>query len=148
MSKSDANTLVSRFWDDLHQNRTGMLGLVDDREAHSQPMTAFFEGSAGPLWFYTPHDSKLAKATAQHQRATFNYVGPDHKLYACVHGDLTLCKDQEVISRYWTHEVGSWFPNGRTDGSVAMLKFDPGEAQIWLPADYARLSIVRLGSGG
>lgn len=148
MNTSDANTLVTRFWDDLHQSRTGMLGLVDDREAHSQPMSAFFEGSSGPIWFYTPSDSKLATATPGHQRAVFHYVGPNHGLYACVHGRLALSQDQDAISRFWTDEVGKWFPNGRTDGSVAILQFDPGEAQIWLPADYARLSIVRLDTPG
>lgn len=144
MNTADPNALVTRFWDELDDIRTGMLGLVGAREAHSQPMTAHFEGSSGPLWFYTRSDSEIVAATGQDHRAIFHYVGPDHELYACVHGNLTVSRDQATIDRFWSDEVARWFPEGRADGSVTLLRFDPEEAQIWLPSDSADKSLVRL----
>ena len=146
MNTADADELVSRFWDELQKVRTGMLGLAGAREAHSQPMTAYFEGPSGPLWFYTRNDSELLAATGQDERAVFHYVGLDHDLYACVHGKLAPSRDQVAIDRFWSDEIERWFPQGREDGSVALLRFDPEEAQIWLPNHSADRSVVRLDS--
>ena len=44
MSEYSPENLLTRFWQDLHQIRTGMLGLVVEDEGHAQPMTAHFEG--------------------------------------------------------------------------------------------------------
>lgn len=144
MDTVDADSLASRFWDELRQVSTGMLGLVGAREAHSQPMTAHFEGMSGPLWFYTRADSELLAATGDGQRAVFHYAGPGHKLYACVHGEMTSSRDQADIDRFWNDVVARWFPDGPTGGTVALLKFEPGEAQIWLPAEYADKSLFRF----
>jgi general stress protein 26 len=142
----DVNTLASRFWNELQQVRTGMLGLSGAREAHSQPMTAHFEDTSGPLWFYTRSDSELLAATNEDQRGVFHYAGPDHQLYACVHGKLTSDRDQTVIDRFWNDEVARWFPSGPSDDSIALLKFEPEEAQIWLPAETADRSVVKFGT--
>lgn len=144
MDTADPNALVARFWDELREIRTGMLGLVNAREAHSQPMTAHFEGTSGPLWFYTRRDSELAKAIGADHRGVFHYVGPDHDLYACVHGDLAVSHDQATIDRFWSSEVARWFPEGRPGSSVALLRFEPDEAQIWLPATSADKSLIRF----
>lgn len=144
MDTVDAETLASRFWDELRQIGTGMLGLVGAREAHSQPMTAHFADTAGPLWFYTRRDSELLATTGDGRRAVFHYAGPGHALYACVHGDLTSSRDQADIDRFWNDIVARWFPDGPTGDTVALLKFEPGEAQIWLPAEHADKSLVKF----
>ena len=140
MDTADADALVARFWNDLGEVRTGMLGLAGAREAHSQPMTAYFEGPSGPLWFFTWPDSQLRAATGEDQRGVFHYAGPGHDLYACVHGKLTSSREQEVIDQFWSDELERWFP----DGSVALLRFDPEEAQIWLSAHHTDPSVVRM----
>ena len=144
MDTADTDGLIARFWDELREIRTGMLGLAGAREAHSQPMTAHFEGTSGPLWFYTRRDSELVAAVGNDHRSVFHYIGPDHDLYACVHGDLTVSQDQAIIDRFWSDEVARWFPEGRSGSSVTLLRFEPDEAQIWLPAASADKSLFRF----
>ena len=49
MSEYSSQDLLARFWRDLFQIRTGMLGLALDDEGYAQPMTAHFDGEHGPL---------------------------------------------------------------------------------------------------
>ena len=109
-------------------------------------MTAHFDGKSGPLWFYTLSDSELLTATADSPRAVFHYAGPGHKLYACVHGEMTSSREQTVIDHFWSEDVARWFPDGRSDGSVALLRFEPEKAQIWLPAEYSKESFFKFGT--
>jgi general stress protein 26 len=129
---SDPEELLQRFWSELGHLRTGMLGLATENEAHAQPMTAHFEGAAGPLWFFARKESGLAHGARTPHPAVFHYVGRGHELYACVHGDLAAGRDVEAVKRFWEPEVERWF-KGPGDPDLVMLRFSPVSAQIWLP---------------
>lgn len=145
MSTADANELLGRLWQELRATRTGMLGLAGENEAHSQPMTAHFEGDQGPLWFYARKDALLAQELESTRRAVFHYVGGGHDLYACIHGELSRDDRPDVIARFWSEEVARWYPQGQDDPSLTLLRFDAERAQIWLPSNGAAASEYRFG---
>jgi general stress protein 26 len=144
MTQTDAESLLARFWRELGQLRTGMLGLATENEGHAQPMTAHFEGERGPLWFYAHAASRIVAAARQGHAAVFHYVGPGHDLYACVHGEIVVSADEGAIARYWSEEVGRWYPAGRRDPDLALLRFTPSSAQIWLPSDGSQPQLFGL----
>ena len=145
MTHTEPQDLLSRFWRDLKDLRTGMLGLATEAEGHAQPMTAHFEGEHGPLWFYAHRQSRIAMAAEQRHPAVFHYVGRKHDLYACVHGEVVLTEDPRVVQRFWSEEVARWYPQGRNDPDLALLCFSPSSAQIWLPDDGARPTLFGIG---
>ena len=145
MIQADPRDLLARFWRDLADLRTGMLGLATEHEGHAQPMTAHFEGEHGPLWFYAHAHSRIALAAATSHAAVFHYVGRKHDLYACIHGEVVTTSDDTAIGRFWSDEVARWYPNGRNDPELALLCFTPSSAQIWLPTEGAKPTLFGLG---
>lgn len=146
MGTASESELLGRFWRELHSTRTGMLGLAGENEAHSQPMTAHFEGEQGPLWFYARRDALVTSALEDGKRAVFHYVAKDHDLYACIHGELSEDDREDVIDRFWSEEVARWFPDGQADSNLALLRFDAERAQIWIPSHGDQASEFRFGS--
>ena len=148
MSEYSSHDLLARFWRDLFQIRTGMLGLALDDEGHAQPMTAHFEGEHGPLWFYAHSRSHitlaLEAAAGRSRPAVFHYVGPKHDLYACLHGDLTATDDRDAVGRFWSEEVARWYPAGQLDEDLALLCLTPRSVQIWLPSEGAQPQMFGL----
>lgn len=148
MSDYSPENLLARFWRDLREIRTGMLGLVVEDEGHAQPMTAHFEREHGPLWFYAhkhSHITLAVEAAAEGGRAAvFHYVGPKHDLYACLHGELAASDDAGAVGRFWSEEVSRWYPAGQHDADLALLCFTPRSAQIWLPSEGARPQLFGL----
>jgi general stress protein 26 len=145
MTHADPKDLLTRFWRDLTDLRTGMLGLATEHEGHAQPMTAHFEGEHGPLWFYAHHESRIALAAEHGHAAVFHYVGREHDLYACVHGEISNTHDEAAIARFWSEEVARWYPKGRNDPDLALLCFTPSSAQIWLPSGGSRPTLFGIG---
>jgi general stress protein 26 len=135
---------LARFWKELGEIRTGMLGLAEDG-GHAQPMTAHFDKGHGPLWFYAHSTSHFAQVASQGQSAVFHYIGPNHDLYACVHGELTLSRDDVAVGQYWSEEVARWYPQGQHDPDLALLRFAPSSARIWLPSSGAEPALFGLG---
>lgn len=145
MIQNDPQALLDRFWRDLSELRTGMLGLATEHEGHAQPMTAHFEGQHGPLYFYAHHDSRIVQAADQSHAAVFHYVGPKHDLYACVHGEVRTVEDRGLVDRFWSEEVARWFPQGRNAPDLTLLCFTPSSAQIWLPSDGSEPKLFGIG---
>lgn len=146
MSDYSPENLLTRFWVDLREVRTGMLGLAAEDEGHAQPMTAHFDGDHGPLWFYAHRHTPVTQAIEQApgRAAVFHYVGPRHDLYACLHGTLAVSDDAAAVGRFWSEEVARWYPGGQRDQDLALLCFTTSSAQIWLPSEGAAPQLFGL----
>lgn len=128
---SDAE-LKAKFWKALDSDRTAMLGLQDAGNVHPRPMTAQAEGEHGPIWFFTAIDTDLAEAAQRTRRSVLTFASKGHDLFATVHGDLRVDNDRAVIDRLWNPFVAAWYEDGKDDPKLALLRFDPDEAEIWL----------------
>ncbi|MBL8555365.1 MAG: pyridoxamine 5'-phosphate oxidase family protein [Phenylobacterium sp.] len=123
------NDVQDRLWSAIEHNNTGMLGLAGDRH-HFQPMTAFVERDTHALWFFTKNDTDLAQAIGAGGEAAFVFV--DRKLQACIDGRLSLDHDRGRIDRYWNAHVAAWYPDGKDDPSLTLLRLDVTEAAVWI----------------
>ncbi|MBA4803578.1 MAG: pyridoxamine 5'-phosphate oxidase family protein [Brevundimonas sp.] len=122
------------FWDHLKKSNTGMLGL-DQPGYHAQPMTAFREAETGTIWFFTRDDTDLARDTALPggQSAMFHYGSKDQNVWACIHGQLSVHgHDREIIDRHWNPVLAAWYPDGKDDPHLTILKFDGDHGRIWV----------------
>jgi general stress protein 26 len=125
--------LEARLWKEIGRGRTGMLGLVGDRHQHFQPMTAFPEEEDGTIWFFTRLDTDLARAVASEPGdAMFIIMTKDQELQACIGGTLVQDHDATRIEKYWGPVVSAWYPDGKEDPNLALLRFDCRDAQVWL----------------
>lgn len=120
------------FWKSLKHSNTGMLGL-DQPGYHSQPMTAFREKETGTIWFFTRNDTDLARDAARPgQSAMFTYQSRDQEVFACIHGALSISHDRARIDEYWNPVVAAWYPDGKDDPHLTLLRFDAGDGRVWV----------------
>lgn len=125
--------LIAKFWKALKSDRTVMLGLPDIDGGHSQPMSALIEGDhSGPIWMFTSSETDLVHALDVEGRdALMHFASKGHHLFAVVEGRLRIDTDYETVQRLWNPFTAAWF-EGMDDPKLRLLRFDPGEAQIWL----------------
>lgn len=128
--------IEARFWKELRSDMTVMLGLPG--RIAPRPMTAQFtsdaaDDSQGPIWFFTSRDTEIgAAAGARPQPAELTFAAKGHGTFATVAGQITLSNDRAVIDRLWNAFVAAWFEGGRDDPKLALLRFDPADAEIWV----------------
>jgi len=135
--------LEAKLWKAVQSDRTMMLGLADDERGHSRPMTAQVENGAGPIWFFTSRETDLVGKLMPAQRAFGAFSSKGHDLFASVEGTLALTDDPAAIDRLWNPFVAAWFEGGKADPKLALLRFDPQHAEIWLNAS-SLLSGVKI----
>lgn len=118
----------AKLWKAVEHHKTGMLGLNGSSD-HFQPMTAFVEPETNILWFFTSKDTDLAQAAAGSD-AMFHFQSKE--VYACIDGKITVDHDRGRIAKFWNPHVAAWYPAGKDDPSLTLLRFDAGEAAVWL----------------
>jgi general stress protein 26 len=122
------------FWNHLEKSNTGMLGL-DQPGYHAQPMTAFRDGETSAIWFFSRDDTDLARdaGVGSGQSAMFHYGSNDQKVWACIHGELSVHgQDREVIDRYWNPVLAAWYPEGKDDPHLTILRFEADDGRVWV----------------
>lgn len=131
--------IKKRLWKAIDERHgTGMLGLMDSRQ-HFQPMTAFVEEGDGQIWFFTRKDTDLAQAVAAGDSMAM-FVVQTNDLQACLGGRLTETFDRVRMDKYWNSVVAAWYPNGKDDANLTMLRLDLEDAEVWISANPVRFA--------
>lgn len=136
----DLAAVQTRLWDEIEKHQIGMLGVVGAEAQHFQPMTAFLDRPANQLWFFSYKDTALAAAAAGGATAMFVFQ-EGRWLYACIAGDILVEYDRERMDRYWNATVAAWYPDGKRDPRLTLLRLDARDAELWVsetnPARFA-----------
>ena len=121
------NQLTKTFWTELADNPVLMVGLTEKAD-HRIPMTAQLDPEANScFWFYTTVSNRLAEGG----KAMAQFASKGHDVFACIKGNLAEETDPSVIDKYWSKPVEAWYPEGRGDPTLIMLRFDLDDAEIW-----------------
>jgi general stress protein 26 len=124
--------IEAKFWKALKSDATILLGLVGVDGGRSQPMTAQLDGEQGPIWFFAARSSDLVRAMGPRHEAVAHFAAKGHQVFASLHGELVLDNDRATIDRLWNRFVAAWFEGGKDDPELALLRFEPDDAQAWL----------------
>lgn len=121
--------LETRLWEEIDKERFGMLGVGAH---HMQPMTMFADKSAGKIWFYSNKDTDLAREAGGGAQAMLCLMSKDQDFQACIGGALTVDYEKAKVDEYWSVHVSAWFPQGKDDPGLTLLRFDVKDAQVWV----------------
>ncbi len=127
--------METRLWKAIKDDRTVMLGLAGIEEGHAQPMTAQIlheVDERGPIWFFTSTETDLSRSLTHSQRGVVHFSSKGHDLFASLHGELTLDNNRQIIDQLWNSFVAAWYPGGKDDPKLQLIRFDPERAQVWL----------------
>lgn len=124
--------IETKFWKALQSDMTVMLGIAGQRAVFPHPMTAQVEADGSRIWFFSATDNELVRQIDRAVPALFTFASKGHDLFATVEGRLMVDNDRAVIDRLWNKYVAAWYEKGKDDPKLALLRFEPGHAEIWL----------------
>jgi general stress protein 26 len=136
---ADTNDIKRTLWKKMAASPFVMVGLADG-SAHSEPLTAQLdEDQVDTLFFFTGKDNRLAaggKVMAQ-------FVSKGHDFFACLSGTIARDNDFALIDKLWSKQVEAWFPGGKNDPNLALLRLDIASAELW-EADMSLTGKVKM----
>jgi len=124
---TDTEELKRKFWNSLAASPMVFLQLDSD-PATAVPMTAQLDKDASSaVWFFTRKNHPLAALGP----ATATFASKSHDIFARFSGALAEETSRERLEKQWNSVIEAWFPGGKDDPELLMLRLDLGQAEIW-----------------
>src|ERR1700760_4105437 len=140
---SDASKLKEHLWKKLSQGPFMMVGL-DEPHMHSEPLTAQLdEDQVDTIFFFVGKDNRVVRGGP----AMAQFVSKGQDFFACLAGTISVDNDRAMIDKLWSRQVESWFPGGKSDPNLALLRFDIDNAELWEP-DMSLSGKLKMVFGG
>ena len=122
---------VQKIWGMIKDIKFAMLTSDDGGHLRSRPMIASQKEFDGVLWFFTRvHAHKVAEV--QHEdRVNVSYADGSAQNYVSLSGTAALVRDPASIAEHWSEAMRTWFPKGRDDPDIALLRVDVQQGEYW-----------------
>jgi general stress protein 26 len=124
---ADQHEIKETLWKKLADSPFVMIGPIDGSQ-HSEPLTAQLDkDQVDTLFFFVGKDNRLAGGGP----AMAQFVSKGHDFFACLSGTARIDNDFAQIDKLWNKQVEAWFPGGKDDPNLALLRFDIDDAELW-----------------
>jgi general stress protein 26 len=137
MQEQDA----AKLWSLIKAAKFAMLVTEDGDHLRGRPMAASQQNFDGTLWFFTRASSHKVAEVQGDSRVCVTYAEPSRQDYVSFSGRAALVRDRAEIDARWSELLRAWFPDGRDDPDVALLKVTVEQAEYW---DSPNSAVVQL----
>ncbi len=125
---------VKRLRKLIKNTRTAMLTTVAaDGTLRSRPMATLKARFEGDLWFVTRASAPKADEIKDNQNVNLAYSSPDDERFVSVTGTASLVRDPAKLQEMWSGRLKEWFPHGKKDPDLALIRVRVQQAEFWDP---------------
>ncbi len=132
MTGDTSSNDVKKLGELIKDIRIAMLTTVDeDGSLRSRPMATQDAEFDGVLWFMVGADSAKVHEIEQDRQVNVSFADPDDQRYVSVSGTAQLVRDRQKIDEFWNPFNKAWFPEGKDDPNIALLRVNVDKAEYW-----------------
>jgi len=112
--------------------RVAMLTTVaPDGTLRSRPMATLKAPFEGDVWFFTRATTAKADEIRDNDHVNVSFSDGDDNRYLSISGTASLVRDKERLERLWSGRLKNWFPDGKKDPDLALLRVRVDRADYW-----------------
>ena len=132
-TKQKINPQLDKVRELVEDIRIAMMTTVDEQDnLVSRPMAALEMDEAGSVWFFTKRTSPKVDQIENHeQRVNLSFASVSDANYVSISGRATELYDKTKIDELWNPQAKAWFPDGKDDPDLTLLKVHIDMAEYW-----------------
>jgi len=97
--------------------------------AHSRPMAVARVDFDGDTYLVTSSNSAMLQEIADHPDVVLIFQGTCQ--FASLAGEATISDDRNLIDELWSESWRVWFPAGKADPTLRILRIIPSGGEYW-----------------
>lgn len=132
MGSAEHHDDKAKIWSMIKSIKFAMMVThAGDGHMHARPMVATSHEFDGALWFFTDKRSHKTDEIEDNPRVLLAYSDPDSQTYVAIDGTAELYEDRAKIDELWQESMRTWFPKGKDDPNVALIRVEADGAAFW-----------------
>lgn len=85
----------------------------------------------GTIWFLSDRHSHKNAQIAADPHVELYFQASEHSGFLHLSGHATVSEDRALIDKLWTPLARTWFPQGKDDPCVSVIRVRPAVGQYW-----------------
>ena len=118
--------------------------VANDGSLRSRPMATLKAPFDGYLWFFIRTGAPISGEIRENQRVNLSYALPGDNRFISVSGTASVSRDPERVKELWSGRMKEWFPQGKKDPELAILRVRVEHAECWDPKSGAMAQMSGL----
>jgi general stress protein 26 len=140
-----SETTTEKLWELIKDIHIAMLTTADSTGAlYSRPMATQQTQFTGDLWFLTGQHSEKVEEIRGNAHVNLIYTDAKNSRFVSLSGRAAVSKDRAKIDELWNPMYKAWFPNGKDDPEISVLKVHVEEAEYWDAPSSAAVRYYRI----
>ncbi len=108
-----------------------MYTTYKDGKIHSKPMTPQDIDADGNVWFFASKKDNALGLDLAKEDVMLIYSDAGDSTYLSVSGSAAIVEDEAKKDELWNPMVKAWFPGGKGDPDLIMIRVTTEEAAYW-----------------
>lgn len=131
MTDKSHSEATQKMWAMMKDIGFAMLTTEDAGNLRARPMVAAQKEFDGNLWFFTRASSHKVQEAGNGHAVGVTYAEPSKQDYVSLSGHAQVVRDKAAIEEHWQEAMRTWFPGGKDDPDIALLKVEIEMAEYW-----------------
>lgn len=128
------------LYDLLKNFEVAMLVTHHAQAMHGRPMVIARLDAGMETYLLTDSDSVKVHEIEKNPDALLTFQST--RQFASVKGEVAIAQDKALLDTLWKETWKVWFPGGKADPNIAILKFTPHVGEFWDNAGMQGLKFV------
>jgi general stress protein 26 len=127
-----ADPKAEKLYELIRDIKIAMMTTVEgDGTLHSRPMYSQQADDDGDLWFFTRLASGKTSELGRDNEVNLGYSDPENQHYVSISGKGEIVRDRSRIEEKWSEGLRVWFPKGKDDPDMALIRVKPVRGEYW-----------------
>ncbi|HRO43195.1 MAG TPA: pyridoxamine 5'-phosphate oxidase family protein [Flavipsychrobacter sp.] len=113
----------------------------------TRPMATQKVDDEGNFWFLSSKTSNKEHEIKDNSKVQLIYAHPHQYEFMSVYGVATSFYDRGKIEELWTPIAKTWFPEGKDDPNLTLIKVSVNEAYYWDTKHGKLVSLFKIVAG-
>jgi general stress protein 26 len=123
---------ADKLYDLIADVRICMMTTIEpEGRLASRPMYCIESDKSGDLWFFTRLASAKTAEISRDGKVNLAYADPSKQHYISISGRAEVVRDRGHIQDKWSEPLRTWFPEGRDDPQLALIRVHPERGEFW-----------------
>ena len=110
----------------------------------TRPMGLSEVDADGKLWFLSASTSNKNQEIKQDEKVQLIFSDPGGSHFLSIFGEADIYDDEKSIEKAWTPLAKAWFPEGKDDLNLTVIKVHPLDAYYWDTKNGKMISLIKI----
>lgn len=130
---------------DLAEGKMCLFCTKENGRLQSRPMGAMQVDESGDIWFFSAKSSNKNRQITADPEVHLMFIESGKQHYLSLTAEAAIVDDQQKVDELWNGFMKAWFPGGKQDPEISLLRASVVSGHYWDEKDGHIIGMLKAG---